>query len=750
LVAAGGGGYGLYALLSDGSPAAPARAAEARIADTIFASDPNVQSDGTKQSIRDMAAAGNTVVAVGGETGGAFPRPRFLVSADQGRTWRVGQIRTEDGREPRGSSANAVVGSAGAWVALGGDGDIRLAWTSTDGFSWTQVGGQISAFRAGDEVEQIARTSRGFIAVGHSAAGKSTLPVVWRSADGKAWQRLDKGRLKLPVATGAATRLRYVAVSNNVVMVAGDVVKSKSVLAGLWRSGDNGRTWTKVESPNRDGAFGPTHLTAGATGFLALREGKAGADRFGLTFQSRDGVSWQPAGRITTSSGEATEFLRLAGGEQGLAMLVKVQGARTLLYRSDDTINWQRAADLGTDPKRNTNGLAVASGATIIGGTRLAGDQNFFLEVVDGAGKAVEVDARTIPDAVNPDRAVGDIVTAAGQTVAVGASNGSAAVWTSADGSTWSRGDAAAAAGPGGGSRFTKVAHGSAGWVAIGWSNDAPLVATSADGASWQRADDKVFVPARGLGLSLNAVAAGSDGYVIAGTETAGGRSSAVAFTSPDLRTWRRADRSDLGFTRGSSRQVLGVAATASGYVAAGAATDPRLKQDDQSVPGIWTSRDGVRWTLRRPPLPGGATTGHLDQIAANGNSVVALGVGDFSDGRRVFAVTSSDAGTTWRAGSVPMPTPVSGSSTEVTSLITTTNGFVAVGTTGRPRGNDVVMWTSRDGGAWQLSSPHGVGLSGPGIQQVTGITQNGNSLLGVGMTADYRAEHVTLWRRPL
>jgi hypothetical protein len=355
-----------------------------------------------------------------------------------------------------------------------------------------------------------------------------------------------------------------------------------------------------------------------------------------------------------------------------------------------------------------------------------------------------------IPDAVNADRAVDDIATAGGRMVAVGASNGNVAVWTSADGSTWRRGDAGTAGGATARSRFTKVAHGSAGWLAIGSSDDKPLVASSTNGDSWRRVDDKVFVPSPGLTLSLDAVTAGPRGYVIAGTETGGGRSSAAIFTSADLQTWRRADRADLDFTRGSSRRPLGLTVTSSGYVAAGTVTDPRLKQDDQSVPAVWASSDGVRWTMRRPSLPEGATSGYLGRVAAKGNSVTALGVGDFPGGRKIFAVTSNDAGTTWRANAVPMPPAESGSATDVTSLITTANGFLAVGTSGRPRGSDVVLWTSRDGGSWQRSSPHGVGLSGPGIQRINGVTHNGTSLMGVGTTADYRAEHVTLWRRSL
>ncbi|GAA2085007.1 hypothetical protein [Actinomadura alba] len=744
------GGFGLFTLLT-GEDKPTADKSEAKIADTSFTAGQNAQSDGTKQSIRDVAAVGGTFVAVGGEDGGAIPRPRFLVSSDSGRTWRVAQIKTEDGSAPSGSAPNAVVGAEGAWVALGGEGNFRVAWTSTNGMDWVQVGGQISAFRAGDEIEQIARTTRGFVAVGEQANGGAARPVVWISPDGRSWQRLDGGKLKLPTDSGSASRLRYVAASSDVVMIAGDIVKGDGVLAGLWRSTDGGRTWRNVESPNGSGAFGAVHLSSGTSGFLALREGKSGEDRFGVTFRSTDGAAWQPAGRIITSSGESAEFLHLAGGGQGFALLMKLQGDRTVLHRSGDGTTWQLAADLGVDSKRNTNGVAVANGAIAVGGTRLGPDQDFYLSVVDGSGRAAEVDMSKVPDAVNADRTVRDVATADGLTVAVGSANGTAAAWTSADGTTWNRADTSALGGSDVSSVLTKVTHGTRGWLAIGWSGVKPFTAVSTDGRAWQRVDGSVFTPARGRTLNLNAVAFGPAGYVIVGSDIASeARSSAIVLTSSDLRNWRSADRRDLEFKGGAWRRLLGVTATSSGYVAVGTSADPGRDPSDQSMPGIWTSTDGMRWSAQRMSLPDGAASGYLTHVAAKGGTVTALGVAKFADGRRLFTGGSNDAGVTWRATAIPAPTTGPGSSNDVTSLVMTPKGFTAVGTTGRPREKDVVLWTSANGTSWQFSGSLGTALSGPGIQEIRGITVSGGRLLGVGVTTDHRAEHVVLWRRPL
>jgi hypothetical protein len=61
----------------------------------------------------------------------------------------------------------------------------------------------------------------------------------------------------------------------------------------------------------------------------------------------------------------------------------------------------------------------------------------------------------------------------------------------------------------------------------------------------------------------------------------------------------------------------------------------------------------------------------------------------------------------------------------------------------------DVVVWTSADGRSWGSSAPRGPALSGAGTQRITGLAVARNRLVGVGLTADSRAQHVTLWHGP-
>jgi hypothetical protein len=81
------------------------------------------------------------------------------------------------------------------------------------------------------------------------------------------------------------------------------------------------------------------------------------------------------------------------------------------------------------------------------------------------------------------------------------------------------------------------------------------------------------------------------------------------------------------------------------------------------------------------------------------------------------------------------------------------------VGTYGRGGQLNVAVWTSPDGARWTASTPHGTGLSGTGVQQITGLAAapggsqgpggSGGSLIGVGFTATQDGEQPTLWQVP-
>ena len=360
-----------------------------------------------------------------------------------------------------------------------------------------------------------------------------------------------------------------------------------------------------------------------------------------------------------------------------------------------------------------------------------------------GAGRPVEVSA----------------IAAAGATeVAVGSANRGGALWVSADGgSTWRRAAlTAAAAGPTGNGQLAGVAHGAAGWLAVGGASDVtsgqpgPAVVGSADGLTWTVTGSRATFDGPGR-IDTAAVAAGSGGYVIVGTASAGSRTVATAWYAPGLTGWRRAADARPGALDGpGNRAMNAVTAVGRGFVAVGAAGQ---------LPAAWLSGAGRTWTLVTLARPAGAASAALDYVAANGSMLAAVGTEVTAAGqRRPFAAVSTDAGAAWTLAPLPLPaaagSAAAGSATagSATALTAAGGGFTATGTYGVAGETDVVVWTLAGGTAWTEAAPQGTGLAGPGMQAITALTATGATLTGVGFTAASASmlTEPTIWQSPV
>jgi hypothetical protein len=233
---------------------------------------------------------------------------------------------------------------------------------------------------------------------------------------------------------------------------------------------------------------------------------------------------------------------------------------------------------------------------------------------------------------------------------------------------------------------------------------------------------------------------------VVVGTEVTQGGTVPAAWWSSDLSTWTRAGGPAPGAPALSGAgQMLGVAARPSGFVAVG------LRGIH---PALWTSGDGQAWHVTGLPVPGGSASAELQHVAVSGRHVVTLGEKTSASGAETaFAEVSADGGATWRTVPLPVPLPGPYVPASVTAVTAAAGGFTAVGTYGRPGQLNVVVWTSPDGARWTASAPHGTGLSGTGVQQITGLAAApggpGGSLIGVGFTATQTGEQPTLWQVP-
>jgi hypothetical protein len=728
---------------------------------------------GISQTLGQVASDGTEIVAVGSQSGARIGRAQFFVSQNDGRSWAMGSVRTPDGGEPPpGHAARFVAGGQGAWVAVG-PGSI---WTSPDGRTWTLTPSAGMPLQPGDQISVLRRTASGFIAVGTNIGGgdqAKSSPVVFLSANGISWQRLDASQLRLPAGTGRVLNIRYAAAEGALILIAGDVTttttkvvgngKAKAIrtvtsqTSGAWLSRNGGSTWVAAVSPDvPPPGHGAQPQIAGAAavkgGFVLLRP-TAGA-RPGLdVYGSPNGTAWTFEATLVTPAGLVAG--PVDGGPSG-AVVIGQAGRTLTAFVSANGVSWRQTQAFGAAAAESVSGVAMAAGGAAVTATT-AGPQSRqpAITMVAAGAPARQVDVAKIPGAFDPQLAVNGIAAEAGTQVAVGSANGYPAAWMSADGgSSWTAATGATQTvfDRPGIQQLTGVTYGPAGWLAVGGvtagATQHPVVLSSADGSSWQAADGEAVFG--GPGLATEQVAAGPDGYVIVGYQevkaagTGSNRTIAAAWWSAGQTGWERAGDATAGALEGSagsgaSMQMLAVVARSGGFVAVGS---------DGNQASAWISPDGRTWRQASLPVPIGSTSAVLQHVASSGRTVVAVGIAVTTAGQRLpFAASSSDGGATWTEAALPVPAGLA----SVTALAAAGGGFTATGTFGSTPGHqDVVVWTSANGSAWTAATPTGQGLTGPGIQAITGLAASGSTLTGVGFTASPTGEEPVFWQAPV
>ena len=197
--------------------------------------------------------------------------------------------------------------------------------------------------------------------------------------------------------------------------------------------------------------------------------------------------------------------------------------------------------------------------------------------------------------------------------------------------------------------------------------------------------------------------------------------------------------------TTGSS-QVLAVAASVHGFVSVGS---------HDSKPAVWMTGNGRSWETIVLPVPDGASTAVLQQVAISSNLVVALGqattgtgpAGGTATGSAAstvpFAELSLDGGATWQQ--VPFSSP--GPDTAFTALTADAAGFTAAGLFGQPGQQDVAVWTSATGASWKPSQSGG--LNGSEAWQIDALAPAGSVVTGIGTIITQQSQQTITFTLP-
>jgi len=690
---------------------------------TAFGTYPGQQDRGVFQTISRIVASGNTIVTTGAQVSDGIVRQQFFASADGGATWQLASVHGPGGGPaPVGHAATRVAGGPAGWLATG----PQAIWTSRDGLSWTLAATHgVTPQLPGDQVYVLTATAHGFLAAGQAPApGGRTQAVIWTSPNGLTWHRMTAAQAGLDAEGQDVTSISYAAWAGDATVIAGNLGTGGW---GTWLSTDSGTTWTPVAVPVGHGADAViSGLGSDGSGLIAVRSGAAGN---AIAYFSPNGRTWRYAATLGTGGGFRPAVVK--GSGHGFVVTGANAAGDDLAYTSTgDGTTWRPTGLLGTAASY-ASGLAATVGPAqkvIAAGSAAAtktGQQAVVLQA-SASGTVRPVALGAIPGAVVPEVAVNALASAGGQEIAVGSADGYPSIWRRTAAGSWTLASSLPlVSGVSGRSALTSVTHGAAGWLAVG--TPGPVAYTSANGITWHPASS---IAADLPGVVGVATAAGPQGYVVVGKLiAAGGNCVADVWWSANLMTWMRAH--DVNDTSGSS-QVLAVAADPHGFISAGS-------HDGQ--PAVWITADGSSWTTIVLPLPekgagqAGRASAVLQQVAVNGNRVVALGSQTAAGTTRPLAEVSVDAGRTWRQ----VPLSASGADVAVTALTADSGGFAAAVQAGAPGQQQVTIWTSADGASWRpgdLSS-----LSGGGTHQLTALASSGTTVTGVGLTASAKRE---------
>jgi hypothetical protein len=281
-----------------------------------------------------------------------------------------------------------------------------------------------------------------------------------------------------------------------------------------------------------------------------------------------------------------------------------------------------------------------------------------------------------------------------------------AAAWISADGLTWTRvpHDEANLGGRNG-QTMRAVVAGGPGLVAVGYESSGQdsdaAVWTSVDGSTWTRVPHDEAVFGGDNSRAMTAVVAGGPGLVAVGYDSAnqgwaGMDANAAVWTSPDGIAWTRVPNAEVFGDR--LWQIMNaVTRGGPGLVAVG--HDGAVNDYDAAV---WTSTDGIIWTRVLPDeaVFGGSDVQEMSAVAAADSGLVAVGYRRGAGGYDA-AVWASVDGLTWIRVS-PDRTVFGGLGSQGASgVVAGGPGFVAVG-----HSMAIVGWVPRDGDAAVWTSP--------------------------------------------
>jgi hypothetical protein len=287
-----------------------------------------------------LLAAACAAEGVPAPTSSASPTPPLTVaptSAPSGTPIAVPQVFWQPGSVPAAQDGSAIIGivprPGGGYVAVGYDGVFgSIAWTSSDGTSWTEVPLPEGWESAG--ISRVMPFSGGLLALGRDTGDIETdLAAAWISTDGTDWRRVEGG----PDMQGQL--LDAVETDDGRLIAVGGVPGADT--AAVWISTDAGETWQR-SGEMIENAF-MWSIAEGGPGFVAVGWRRDPQPTMAV-WTSADGESWTLAPDPADSLGfEGMDIIE----EDGTLVMVGslVQGGEGRIWTSEDGLDWEAADD---------------------------------------------------------------------------------------------------------------------------------------------------------------------------------------------------------------------------------------------------------------------------------------------------------------------------------------------------------------------------------------------------------------------
>jgi len=393
-------------------------------------------------------------------------------------------------------AATVVVGATVVGLALSLALVILPASSSHAFAGWSRIPHDEVLFGGTDDVScmSVASTPSGFVAVGRDES--VTAAAVWFSTDGYTWERAVhmEGMFGGP---GSQAMWDVTAGPGNSVAVGYELTGSDHD-AAVWTGG--GTIWKRVA--HDEAVFGGSGsqdmraVAASATGVVAVGRDDSGGDSDAAVWFSEWGSNWTRVPHVEAVFGgnlNQRMWGVTAGGPGYVAVGDDGDVGAAAVWTSVDGITWSR----------------VPHDEAVFGGPG-----NQIMRGVTAGGPGLV--------AVGGDYGGGDL---------------DAAVWTSVDGVTWSRvpHDEAVFGGTVH-QEMQDVTVGGPGLIAVGYDNDGSdrdaAVWTSVDGITWTREPHSETVFGGVETETMNGVATGSTGVVVAaGTQWAPYDTDAAVWT---------------------------------------------------------------------------------------------------------------------------------------------------------------------------------------------------------------------------